>query len=101
FHVGAADDLSTPEFEFAKSNVGGARVYGLELNLGWGIEDRLILQGGIVEQRARLDRPEPDFGSRDLFRTPRRYGNATAAWKHAAAGDFFVGARFTGTMAAP
>ena len=101
FHVSAADDPATPEYEFTKSNFGAAGVYGLELNVGWGIEDRLVLQGGLVEQRARLDRPEPDFGSRDLFRTPRRYGNATATWKHPAAGDFFVGARFTGTMVAP
>jgi outer membrane receptor for ferrienterochelin and colicins len=101
FHVGEADDADTPEFEFVKSNVGGAAVYGVEVNVGWGIDDRLIFQGGIVEQRARFDEAEPDFGSRDFFRTPRRYGNLTATWKHPQAGDFFVGVRFTGAMAAP
>jgi len=100
FHVSAADDPATEEIEFMKSNFGGAHVYGVELNLGWGIEDRLIFQGGIVEQRARFDGAEPDFGSRDFFRTPRRYGNVTATWKPAL-GDLFVGLRFTGSMAAP
>src|SRR5688572_29461829 len=101
FHVGAADDPATSQVEFAKTNFGGARVYGFEVNLGWGIEDRLIFQGGIVEQRARFDEAEPDFGSRDFFRAPQRYGNFTASWKHPATGDLFVGLRFTGSMVAP
>jgi outer membrane receptor for ferrienterochelin and colicins len=101
FHVSEADDPSTPEFEFVKANFGGATVQGFEVNLGWGIEDRLVLQGGFVEQRSRFDAPEPDFGSRDFFRTPRRYGNLTATWKHAALGDLFAGVRVTGTMRAP
>jgi outer membrane receptor for ferrienterochelin and colicins len=101
FHVVEDDNPATQEFEFTRSNFGTAAVYGFELNLGWGIEDRLIFQGGLVEQRARFDRPEPDFGSRDFFRTPRRYGNLTATIKHPAVGDVFVGLRFTGSMTAP
>jgi outer membrane receptor for ferrienterochelin and colicins len=101
FQVSGADDPTTPEVEFTKFNGGGAGVYGFEVNAGWGIEDRLVFQGGLVEQRARLSSPEPDFGSQDMFRTPRRYGNATATWKDPRAGDFFVGARVTGSMSAP
>jgi outer membrane receptor for ferrienterochelin and colicins len=101
FHVGERDDPATDAFEFVKSNFGGASVYGMELNVGWGIEDRLVFQGGVVEQRASFDNAEPDFGSRDFFRTPRRYGNLTATWKHPTAGDFFVGVRMTGSMRAP
>jgi outer membrane receptor for ferrienterochelin and colicins len=101
FHVGEADNPATSQVEFAKTNFGGARVYGLEVNLGWGIEDRLVFQGGIVEQRARFDEAEPDFGSRDFFRAPQRYGNLTATWKHPSTGDLFVGVRFTGSMVAP
>jgi outer membrane receptor for ferrienterochelin and colicins len=101
FHVGEADDPATPEFDFVKSNFGGASVYGVEMNIGWGIEDRLIFQGGLVEQRAMFDEPEPDFLSRDFFRTPRRYGNVMATWKEPRAGDFFIGVRFTGSMSAP
>jgi len=101
FHVIEDDDPATGEFEFVRSNFGTAAVYGFELNLGWGIEDRLIFQGGLVEQRARFDSPEPDFGSRDFFRTPRRYGNFTTTLKHPRAGDLFVGLRYTGSMNAP
>ena len=101
FHVREADDGETSAFEFVKANHGAARVYGFEVNLGWGIEDRLFFQGGMVEQRALFDTPEPDFGSIDFFRTPRRYGNATATWKHPVTGDLFVGLRITGSMRAP
>jgi outer membrane receptor for ferrienterochelin and colicins len=101
FHVSEADDPSTAHFEFVKTNFGGARVYGVELNVGWGIEDHLIFQGGIVTQRARFDEAEPDFGSRDFFRTPEHYGNLTATWNHEPLGELFVGLRFTGSMKAP
>jgi outer membrane receptor for ferrienterochelin and colicins len=101
FHVAEADDPATPEFEFVRTNHGEAGVYGVELNLGWGIEERLIFQGGIVEQRARFDRPEPDFSSRDFFRTPTRYGNVTATWKSGLLGEAFLGLRYTGAMKAP
>lgn len=101
FHVGEGDDPATDAFEFLKSNAGRAQVYGIEMNLGWGIEDKLIFQGGVVEQRARFAEPEVDFGSRDFFRTPRRYGNFTVTWKPRAIGDLFVGLRYTGPMKAP
>ena len=101
FHVGEADDPQTPEFEFVKANLGDARVYGVELNLGWGIDDWLVFQGGVVEQRARFGQAEPEFGSRDFFRTPRRYGNASVTWKHRVLGDYFAGVRYTGRMKAP
>jgi outer membrane receptor for ferrienterochelin and colicins len=101
FNVQEADDPETPLSEFAKVNLGSARVYGIELNAGWGIGDAFILQGGIVEQRARFGTPEPDFGSRDFFRTPRRYANGSVTWKTPKAFDVFAAARYTGPMAAP
>jgi outer membrane receptor for ferrienterochelin and colicins len=101
FHVQESDDLATDALEFVKTNVGGARVYGVEVNLGWGIGDELVIQGGMVEQRARFDEAEPDFGSRDFFRTPRRYGNLTIAWKPHGIADLFVGLRYTGPMLVP
>jgi outer membrane receptor for ferrienterochelin and colicins len=95
------DDPSTDALEFIKTNFGGARVSGIEFNLGWGIGDDFILQGGIVEQRARFDDAEPDFGSRDFFRSPQRYGNATVTWNPHHVAEFFVGVRYTGPMAVP
>jgi outer membrane receptor for ferrienterochelin and colicins len=101
FHARLEDDPRTSELEFLKVNHGSARVYGVELNLGWGIGDDFVLQGGIVEQRARFDQPEPDFGSRNFFRTPGRYGNVTVTWKPHHVADLFAGARYTGPMPVP
>jgi outer membrane receptor for ferrienterochelin and colicins len=101
FHVVDQDVAATDVIEFVKTNFGAARVYGVEMNLGWGIGDELIIQGGLVEQRARFDQAEPDFGSRDFFRSPRRYGNLTVTWNPHGIADVFVGVRYTGPMSVP
>lgn len=101
FNVQQADDESTPVAEFRKVNFGQAQVYGVEINAGWGIGETFVLQGGIVEQRARFGEAEPDFGSRDFFRTPRRYANATVTWRAPKLADLFAAARYTGSMKAP
>lgn len=101
FNVMEADNPATALVEFRKVNFGRAQVYGVEVNAGWGIGDTFILQGGIVEQRARFGAPEPDFGSRDFFRTPRRYANTTLTWRAANRVDVFAAARYTGSMTAP
>ena len=101
FNVQQADHPGTPLFEFRKVNAGSARVSGIEANVGWGIGDDFILQSGIVEQRARFADPEPDFGSREFFRTPHRYANATVTWRTPKQFDVFAGARYTGSMKAP
>lgn len=101
FHVIARDIPDTAPYEMFKTNVGGARVHGVEVNAGWGIGDRFVLQGGFVEQRARFDRAEPDFGSRAFFRTPERLANATLTLRELAGFDLFAGVRYAGPMFAP
>ncbi|MBA3950007.1 MAG: TonB-dependent receptor, partial [Acidobacteria bacterium] len=101
FHVVQQDVPGTATFEMLKTNVGRARVHGVEVNLGWGIGDRLVLQGGFVEQRARFAEAEPDFGSHDFFRTPRRLANATVTLGEIAGFDLFAGLRYAGSMLAP
>ena len=101
FHIVDRDDPVTSAFETLKTNVGGARVYGIEANAGWGIGDDLVLQGGFVVQRARFDEAEPDFGSRDFFRTPTRYGNVSLRWNLQAGWQLFAGGRWTGPMTSP
>jgi outer membrane receptor for ferrienterochelin and colicins len=101
FHVIDNDDPSSAPIEFLKTNFGGATVSGVEINLGWGVGDEFIVQGGVVEQRARFDEAEPDFGSRDFFRSPRRYGNVTVTWNPHDIANFFAGVRYTGPMAVP
>ena len=95
------DNPVTDPIEYLKVNHGGARVYGVEMNAGWGIGDDFILQGGVVLQRALYDDAEPDFGSHEFFRTPRHYGNLSLTWRTQAAGTLFAGMRYTGEMLAP
>jgi outer membrane receptor for ferrienterochelin and colicins len=96
-----SDDPATGPVEFVKVNHGRARVYGVEMNAGWGMGDAFVLQGGLVMQRARFGEPEPDFGSRDFFRTPARYGNVSVTWRTPRVGTLFAGLRYTGSMQAP
>jgi outer membrane receptor for ferrienterochelin and colicins len=91
----------TQALEFLKVNLGSAHVFGAEFNAGWGIGDDLVIQGGVVVQRARLGEPDPDFGSLDFFRTPRVYGNASVVWRMTPAVRLFAGARQTGSMLVP
>jgi outer membrane receptor for ferrienterochelin and colicins len=101
FFVRQDDDPATAALEYRKVNHGRAGVYGVEMNAGWGMGDAFIVQGGMVFQRARHDEPEPDFGSRDFFRTPNRYGNLTVTWTTARIGTLFAGVRYSGPMKAP
>ncbi len=100
FAVVEADDPATPEFEFRRVNARGGSVRGVEANLGWGLGTSFVAQIGMVEQRATYDESEPDFGSRDFFRTPRRSVVGLLTWKHRV-GDFLVASRFTGSMRVP
>jgi outer membrane receptor for ferrienterochelin and colicins len=95
------DDPGTPELEFSKVNLGSARVYGVELNAGWGRGSDVVIEGGVVFQRSRFGTPEPDFGSRDFFRTPARYGKLTLTAQGPFGTRLFAGLRYTGPMWAP
>jgi outer membrane receptor for ferrienterochelin and colicins len=101
FHVVEQDDPSTEAVEMLKTNLGGSRVYGTEVNAGWGMGDDLVLQGGVVVQRARFDTAEPDFGTRDYFRTPQRYATASLRYNTHDGWQLFAGLRVTGPMRAP
>ncbi len=94
------DNLLTPEQEFSRINAGGAKVYGIELNLNWQIVDDLQLDLGFVEQRSRFDAPSGDFASREFERTPQRYGVLGLTWD-SPWGEAFLGAKFTGLMEVP
>jgi outer membrane receptor for ferrienterochelin and colicins len=95
------DDPATPEMEFLKVNLGSAEVYGIELNAGWGRGTDVVIEGGVVFQRSRFETPEPDFGSRDFFRTPERYGKLTVTARGPLGTRVFAGLRYTGPMSAP
>jgi outer membrane receptor for ferrienterochelin and colicins len=101
FHIIEDDDPETDEVEFTRINFGEAKVYGTEINVGYAITTELELQAGYVEQRSRFSEAEPDFGSKDFFRTPDRYGMATVIYRNPRFLDLFFGARFTGQMKVP
>ena len=101
FTVQEHDDPTTPDLEFVRTNSREAKVYGMEVNLGYGIPEKFQVEFGYVEQRSRFGQQEPDFNSKDFFRTPNRYGIATVTWKHPSLIDIFLGVKFTGPMKAP
>ncbi len=52
----------------------GAHVAGVNFDGNIQLSSRLALRGGFTFQEARWKAPEEQFGARDFFRTPRRYG---------------------------
>ncbi|MEM8963990.1 MAG: TonB-dependent receptor [Acidobacteriota bacterium] len=95
------DDLSTPELEILRINAGRATVQGIELTAAYRYLSRFEIEASFVVQTARFDEPEPDFGSRDFFRTPEQYGNLFVRTQLPWDIDLFAGLRYTGSMKAP
>ena len=95
------DDPQTPELELLRVNLGGARVRGIEGSGSLRVGSAVQIDGGLVLQSARFDDPEPDFGSRDFYRTPELYGTLSLRWQPAPRWSLFVGAIHTGEMLAP
>jgi outer membrane receptor for ferrienterochelin and colicins len=100
FFVGDVDDEDTPVREFQRLNLGAARVAGVEVNVGWGIGSRLVLQAGLVRQQAGYDNAEPTFGSQAFHRTPRSSAVGLASWSPRQLA-LLVAARYTGRMVVP
>ena len=95
------DDPATDQFEFLRTNFGGAHVRGFELNLGWALGNTFQVRVGMVIQESELDDAEPDFGSTDFFRTPDTYGVGSLMWKATDSLELWLGAKYTGAMKAP
>ena len=55
-------------------NVGNtATVQGVELAAAYRFGAAFFIEASIVDQTARFDEAEPDFGSRDFYRTPQQF----------------------------
>jgi outer membrane receptor for ferrienterochelin and colicins len=75
FVLDEVDDPSTPdEIEVYRRNRGESTVLGGELEIGVVYGKFWEISGGWTYERASSSEADPDFNSRELFRTPRMYG---------------------------
>jgi outer membrane receptor for ferrienterochelin and colicins len=100
FTLGEIDPLPNARV-FERFNSDGVKIYGVELEAGFQIYERLELFTGWTFQKSQLDTPEPDFNSDQLFRSPNVYGNMRVEWKIPKIVDFRVELNYTGSMKVP
>ena len=86
---------------FERINGSNSKVYGVSAEIGFQFSSFLNLLAGGTWQRSRLDEPEPDFGSRDLFRTPETYGHITLNYTDPKLADVDLSLEYTGSMKIP
>ena len=86
---------------FQRINGANARVYGVSGEFGFKVRDTLSFKSGLTIQRSRLDEPEPDFGSRNFFRTPNAYGYAQFNYMDPKLVDVNLSLEYTGKMKVP
>lgn len=69
------DELPGQSFRrLLRVNGPGAHVAGVDFDGTIQLSSRLGLRGGLTVQQARWNEPEEQFGARDFFRAPKRYG---------------------------
>lgn len=86
---------------FERFNSGGAKVYGMECEAGYIIAGKLELSGGWTFQRSKYNEPEPDFNSKDFFKTPEIYGFFRIDWQIAKKIELIADLNYTGPMKVP
>lgn len=86
---------------FERFNSKGAMVYGVQLEAGFKWKDRFEIFTGWTFQRNRLDDPEPDFQSKDFFRTPDVYGSVRIDWNIPKLVNILGELNYTGPMKVP
>lgn len=82
-------------------NGSGARVYGFSFELGIRLGPQLSLASGWTIQRSELDEPEPNFNTREFFRTPHLYGFGGLSYKNKKFANADIMLEYTGSMKAP
>ena len=86
---------------FERINGSGSKVYGLSIDFGLVLGPRFSLSSGWTFQRSKLDEPEPDFGSREFFRTPDAYGFVNLSLKNKKWANLLLSGEYTGSMIVP
>jgi len=82
-------------------NRSGSRVYGFSFDFGLVLGPRFSLASGWTIQRSRLDEPEPDFNSKEFFRTPDYYGYASISYENKKIINAELSMEYTGEMKVP
>ncbi len=86
---------------FERFNSDSAKVYGLEVEAGIKWAGKFEIFTGWTFQKSRLADPEPDFGSKTLFRSPDVYGSVRVSWDVPKLADIMAEANYTGSMKVP
>ncbi len=76
------DPATVDQLEFLRTNGGRVLVYGGEASFGCDYRQGLwSVDVGVTVEETQRGTPDPDFGSRSLFRTPAAYGFLRTAVK--------------------
>ena len=86
---------------FERINGSDAKVYGVSADLGYRFGYHFNLGAGLTFQKSRRNEPEPDFGSRDFFRTPNSYGYARLSYENSKIVHIDLSLEYTGKMKVP
>jgi outer membrane receptor for ferrienterochelin and colicins len=108
FYTGLANTFILHEISGAENarvmeriNGSGAKVYGVSAVVGLGFGRKVALNSGWTIQNNLLDEPEPEFNSKDFFRTPRVYGYASLEYKNERWLNTELSLEYTGPMKVP
>ena len=86
---------------FERFNSAGASVYGLEIEAGFKWSYKFEIFTGWTFQKSELEEPEPDFGSKEFFRSPNVYGSVRIDWSIPGFLDMRAELIYTGSMKVP
>jgi outer membrane receptor for ferrienterochelin and colicins len=102
FVLDERDDPTTPnELEFVRINQGNTYVYGSEVELTLVYRNLFNLRGGWTFEHGENSIPDPDFNSKDVFRTPKNYGFIEIWGKPLPYTELFTAVDITGPMKVP
>jgi len=79
----------------------GSKVYGLSADFGLILGPKFSFASGWTIQRSLLDEPEPQFHSREFFRTPNIYGYSSLSYENNRLFHLDLSLDYTGPMKAP
>lgn len=102
-HTFVLQEITTTETYrlLQRINGSGAKVYGGSADLKISFGPWVSLQSGWTLQNDELDVPEPDFGCREFFKTPKSYGYASLSYQNDRIINVDLTLDYTGRMKLP